>query len=158
MRQDGTDSPRSMFVPWVITGSDNGPTFRACPHRHRSALPPAVLDGFHYAPNANYWLDPLLKVGYKQTHAALIKPNLSSIPAGAIIAEAWLEVYAVGWSGLGADITIGAYAISGTVVISETTWNEALHGDLWALPGCNDLFLDRCPQAESSLTMSGPHK
>ncbi|MGC8787805.1 MAG: DNRLRE domain-containing protein, partial [Anaerolineae bacterium] len=63
-----------------------------------------------------------------------------------------------GWSGPHADITIGAYAISRTMVISETTWNESYSGDVWSVAGCNDLFIDRRPQPEYILTTSGPRR
>jgi len=111
---------------------------------------------YRYAPNANYALQPLLRVGYKQTHAALLRFDLSAIPPGATIDEAWLEVYAAGWSGPGADITIGAYAIKASAQISETTWNEAQAGGLWAVPGCGDTILDRRDTPESTLTTAGP--
>ena len=70
--------------------------------------------------------------------------------------EAWLEVYAAGWSGQGSDITIGAYAISTTMVVSETTWNEALAGDAWQGSGCADAVWDRRPLAEATITTAGP--
>jgi hypothetical protein len=113
---------------------------------------------YRYAPNANYHLQPLLRVGYKQLFASLLRFDLSPIPAGATIDEAWLEVYAGGWSGLGCDITIGAYAISNTVTITETTWNEAHHGTAWVGAGCSNVWLDRRPVAEYTLTTDGPRK
>jgi uncharacterized repeat protein (TIGR01451 family) len=113
---------------------------------------------YRYAPSTNYHVDPLLKVGYKQLFAALLRFDLSEIPPGATIDEAWLELYAGGWSGPGCDITIGAYAISNTVTIKETTWNEAHSGTAWIGAGCSDMLLDRRPVPEYRLTTSGPRK
>jgi hypothetical protein len=122
--------------------------------------PGTSLDTYIYRnqPYSNYWLEPLLKVGYKQTNAALIQFDLSPIPAGAKVDEAWLEVWAAGWSGPFSDITIGAYAISETVQISQTTWVSPELGSLWTLPGANDVVLDRRPLPESTVTTSGPLK
>jgi len=111
---------------------------------------------YRYQPMINYWLQPLLKVGYKQNYASLIRFDLSPIPAGAKVEEAWLEVYAAGWSGLGADITVGAYAVSGTVTISETTWISSQNGLEWALGGANDVLFDRRELPEHTLTTAGP--
>ncbi len=116
------------------------------------------LDTYIYRnqPFSNYWLEPLLKVGYKQTNASLIQFDLSPIPAGATVDEAWLEVFATGWSGPGADMVIGAYAISNTVQISQTTWVSPELGLTWGLGGANDLVVDRRPRPESTVTTHGP--
>jgi hypothetical protein len=113
---------------------------------------------YRYMPQANYWLNPLLRVGYKQVLASILRFDLSSIPAGAVIDEAKMEIFATAWSGPNTDITIGAYAISRTVTISETTWSEAYTGDAWSGGGCNDTVIDRRPQPEFILTTSGPRK
>lgn len=124
----------------------------------RRGGPGNALDTYIYRnqPYTNYWLDPLLKVGYKQTNAALIQFDLSPIPTGATIEEAWLEVFAAGWSGPGSDIAVGAYAVSATVQISQTTWVSPELGSTWYLPGGNDLLFDRRPAPESTVTTSGP--
>ncbi|OQB24603.1 MAG: hypothetical protein BWY10_02601 [Chloroflexi bacterium ADurb.Bin180] len=139
------------------------PTPTPTPAPTATPPPPATLGEsldtyiYRYSPNINYWLAPLLKVGYKQTSSSLIKFDLSTLPPpGSTVDEAWLEVYAAGWSGLGSDITIGAYAISSTVVVSETTWNEAYVGDSWQGAGCADVVWDRRPQPESTVTTAGP--
>jgi hypothetical protein len=53
-------------------------------------------------------------------------------------------------------MTLGAYAISGTVAISETTWVSPELGATWYVPGANDLLLDRRAEPESTVTTSGP--
>jgi uncharacterized repeat protein (TIGR01451 family) len=113
---------------------------------------------YRYQPFVNYWLGPLLKVGYKQTNASLIQFDLSPIPSGVKVDEAWIEVWAAGWSGPFSDLTIGAYAISKTVQISQTTWVSPELGSLWAMPGANHVLLDRRPLPESTITTSGPLK
>ena len=72
------------------------------------------------------------------------------------MAEAYLDVFAAGWGGPGADITAGAYAISRTLAIRQTTWLSPELGSTWYLPGANHVLLDRRPFAESTVTTAGP--
>lgn len=108
---------------------------------------------YQYAPDTSYY-GAALQVGYKQQYAAALRFPLARLPAGAIITSAALQVYATGWSG--GDITIGAYAISRTVTMSQVTWNQAQAGNAWAMPGCASILSDRRGMAESVLTTSGP--
>jgi hypothetical protein len=104
----------------------------------------------------NYCTASVITAGYKQTHAALLRFDLSPIPPGAMVDEARLEVWAAGWGG--GDITLGAYAVAREVSICQVTWNQARSDDPWALPGGNDTTSDRREAAESSLTTAGPRK
>ena len=53
-------------------------------------------------------------------------------------------------------MVIGAYAISNTLQISQTTWISPELGLTWALAGANDVTLDRRPVPESTVTTTGP--
>jgi hypothetical protein len=88
--------------------------------------------------------------------AALVRFGLSSIPTGATILSASLQLYAVGWGG--GNMAIGAYAITRTVTLSQVTWNNAQTGNPWGVAGCNNTTTDRRANAESSLTTSGTNK
>ena len=109
---------------------------------------------YRYQPGANYSLSPLLRVGYRRNFGALLRFDLAALPQGAVIDDARLELYAAGWSG--ADVTVGAYAISSTMMISETSWNQPLGGAWWSLGGANDVFVDRREAPEDELTTNGP--
>jgi hypothetical protein len=109
-----------------------------------------------YGPTTSYYSSTVLKVGYHQRFAGVVRFNLSPIPPGATIDSASLELWATAWSG--ADIMVGAYAISRTVTMSQLTWDNAQLGSPWAVGGCNDTVSDRRPSAESGLTTSGPAK
>lgn len=111
---------------------------------------------YRYNANTNFGADPLLKVGYKQTNAALVQFDLSGIPAGAVIDQARLEVYATGWGG--ADITFGAYAVLTPWVEGQATWNQAAAGSPWAAAGCNDTASDRRAVPQASVTTAGPSR
>jgi uncharacterized repeat protein (TIGR01451 family) len=106
-------------------------------------------------PDANYALESRIKVGYLRTYAGLLRIDVSPIPADASILEAWLEVYATGWSGPRVEIRVGAYAISATVRLDEATWNNARSGQPWAQPGCENTVLDRRALPEAVVTTSG---
>jgi hypothetical protein len=108
---------------------------------------------YRYAADANYFLAPQLKVGSKQNHSALLRFDLSPIPAGATIDSASLQVYAEGWGG--SDLPIGAYAVLRGVQLAQTTWNTAKTGANWEAGGAN-AATDRRLNPESSLLTHGP--
>jgi hypothetical protein len=108
---------------------------------------------YQYEPDKTNSSASLLKVGYKQQNAALLRFDLSPIPPNASITQATLYLYAAGWSG--ADISFAAYAISRTVSLNQTTWNQAQTGNPWDSPGCNNTSTDRRPNPESTATTNG---
>ncbi|MGB9879798.1 MAG: hypothetical protein ACPLRM_03460, partial [Anaerolineae bacterium] len=57
-----------------------------------------------YDEGNNYCSDSLLRVGQKQQLATLVRFDLTPIPANAIVSDARLELYALGWSGYDMDI------------------------------------------------------
>ena len=107
-----------------------------------------------YAPTSNYCGADQLRVGYKQQYAGLIRFDVSSIPADAVVTGASLQLYAAAWGG--ANLEIGAYYISRTLSYCQATWNVASTGNLWGSAGCNNTITDRRAVPESQLTTSGP--
>jgi hypothetical protein len=95
-------------------------------------------------------------VGYKQTYAAMVRFDLSAIPADAAVIRATLQLYASGWSGV--DQSIGAHVITRIVALSQATWNEAMRGVPWEVAGCNGTVSDRRAAAESYVTTSGIYR
>jgi hypothetical protein len=104
--------------------------------------------------NTGHYGETTFTLGWKQKYAGLLWFDLSPVPAGAVITRATLQFYAIGWSG--ADISLGAYAISRTVTLSQSTWNQARSGNPWGAPGCNNTATDRRANPESSITTTGP--
>ena len=109
-----------------------------------------------YTPNSNYCGQDQFRVGSKQQYAALLRFELTPIPANAIVTRATLQLYATGWGG--ADLTLGAYYITRTVDLCQATWNQAQNGNNWGLPGCSDTATDRRSSAESAVTTTGIRK
>jgi hypothetical protein len=91
-----------------------------------------------------------------QQNAALLRFDLSPIPADATILQAKLQVYATSWNGQ--TMALGAYCINRSVALCESTWMEAQTGDPWGVAGCNDTATDRRALPESIVTVSGASK
>jgi len=107
---------------------------------------------YQYAPNTNYCAEGQIKVGYKQQYASLIRFDLATLPPGAVISQAKLQLYAVGYGGSGT--TINAYALLQRNVACEATWTRASGSDLWHMPGANDALLDRRDMPAGTVTLS----
>ena len=108
---------------------------------------------FQYAASSNYCASEQVKVGYKQQNAGLMRFDLSLIPTDAVVTQARLQLYAVGWAG--SSMSLGAYRVLRDTSACEATWNQARGGSAWRLPGCNDTTTDRSASAESSVTAGG---
>ena len=104
-------------------------------------------------PDTNYCSLNTFRVGYRQQYAALLHFDLSPIPANALVMEAYLELYAVGWSG--SDMAIDAYGILRHMDVCQATWNQTSAGNQWGAPGCNDTVSDRPTTPDASVTTQG---
>jgi hypothetical protein len=105
-------------------------------------------------PTRRYCDETRIRVGDSQQLAGLIRFDLSIIPSTADVFSASLRLYGLDWA-QGRDISIGLYAISRTVDVCETTWNESRAGEQWAVAGCKDMHADRRPNPEVTFTTSG---
>lgn len=86
-----------------------------------------------------------------EVNRTLIKFDLSSIPAGAIIDSAVLTLtYATDFSDSARTCSI--YRVKQTVVITQATWNVYATGSSWATAGCSNTTSDRESDAIGSFT------
>ena len=108
---------------------------------------------YAYAPTFNYSAMDSIRLGLKQYYAALLRFDLSPVPAGAVVDSAWLELYSVGWGGT--NMTIEAYRVIRRMDPDQATWNQAAIGNDWYLPGGNDLTNDHSGAVEVAFTTSG---
>lgn len=108
-----------------------------------------------YNPDTSDCLETTLRVGYGQRFSSLLRFDLASIPPGSNINSAHIQLYTAGWSGSGASIGMGVYAVLRSVDICEATWNVAQTASPWGSAGCNNTVTDRRPTAESTLLING---
>jgi len=106
-----------------------------------------------YEPTTNYCALDLFKVGERRRFAALIRFDVSAIPASAAVIRASLSLYAVGWGGT--EIPIEAFRVLQPVSLCESTWNQAKSGAPWGTVGCDNTSTDREAVALSSIMTSG---
>lgn len=105
---------------------------------------------YQYMPTSNYAGLDLLQVTGKRTHVVLLRFDLSTIPANAVIDSATLELYASGWGGT--DMTLSLLRIQRSTEASEATWNLARTASPWAVAGCNGVPDDRSDVPEATIT------
>jgi hypothetical protein len=89
-----------------------------------------VADAYidQYNSSANFGSYPSLRVGFSSAvdlfhNRALVRFNLSSIPADATIRSAYLEVYLTRGSGSLTQVSIGAYFVTSAWGESSVTWH-----------------------------------
>ena len=116
---------------------------------------------YEYDPdNPDYWWRTTFRIGYSSgmergDYSGLLRFDLSPIPAGAEVMTATLQLYSDGWSGGGAFVTVGAYAVLRDTSYTQATWNEARSGDDWDTAGCNAVGSDRVGTADDSQLVNG---
>lgn len=145
-----TPTPSPTFAP-------QGPftiTFQQGLGAYQGALDTHMYQG---DPTHRYADQTLIYAGHRQQYAGLIRFDVSSIASGSDVVKATLRLYAAGWWE-SENISLGAYVISRTVNVSETTWFEARSGESWGLAGCNDVQTDRRAKPEVTWTTSGIHR
>jgi hypothetical protein len=83
-----------------------------------------------------------LRVGDAEGAATLIKFDLSSIPPGASVQSAQLQVYGYGFEG-GGSLEVSAFAVRRPWSETAATWTLEMPSIPWAVPGCDNPFSDR---------------
>ena len=102
-----------------------------------------------WATDTNHGGTVTMIVRQGDVRSALIRFDLSSIPAGATIEEATLGLYAVSRSNAG-GLTVDLYRVSRSWTEGQATWNLARSSVAWGLPGCNEVGTDREADPEAS--------
>jgi hypothetical protein len=95
-------------------------------------------------PHANFGNGELI-LGMKGRVGTLIRFDVSSIPANAIVQQAGLSLFVHNYGQRTVPIIAAAYPVIRTWEEMEATWFKATDSDDWGLPGCNDTTDDRSP-------------
>lgn len=90
-----------------------------------------------------------------QVARALVKWDMSSIPAGSTITGAKIRVRDVGTNLATTDRTMRAYRVLRAWVDTEATWNNYSTGNAWATAGCGNTTTDRESSDIGTVSMPG---
>ena len=107
---------------------------------------------------ANHATDGELIINYGRSSVAMIKFDLSTIPAQALIKKAHLTLHLNNDPPQGIDVSI--YRLLPAWVDTQTTWTQAAAGVQWAVDGAQGQGTDYDPQAivvEPDVDARGPY-
>jgi disaggregatase-related protein/TGF-beta propeptide len=88
-----------------------------------------------YDPNVNFNSETQLDVLGTEDIKALVRFDLSSIPAGAQVTSATLELYNYALEGAANGGVLSVYPVGRAWVEAEATWNRASAASAWTAPG-----------------------
>jgi hypothetical protein len=108
---------------------------------------------YMYEPTRNYCGADLIQIGERRRYVGLVRFDVSSVPANAVVARATLQLYAWDWSG--GEIPIDVFRVIRSVNLCEATWNQAQSGNPWGTVGCENTTTDRDAVPLSSITTIG---
>ncbi len=112
-----------------------------------------------WSPDTNYGGARTLSVRYDRppgptdVMSALIRFDLSVLPARAVISGAWLELYAENRSSNN-EMRVAAYQVLRPWTEDQATWNRADSNHLWGQPGCNDPVADCSALSLDTITVN----
>lgn len=109
-----------------------------------------------YPSDAKRCGEDLMKIGNSQQYVGMVRFDVSTIPANAVVTQAKLQLNAVGWSGT--DITIDAFRVLRNAEVCQADWMQARDGNPWGLPGAGDPETDRRSIPESTVATHGNRK
>jgi hypothetical protein len=108
---------------------------------------------YAYEPDRNFGLEAALKLR-SGTHHPFVRFDLSSLPAGAEVLSATLELYAYD-ADRGSELDIEVYEVLRSWVETEATWGGPRAGEGWAGAGCSDPGTDRSEAPTTVQTLDG---
>jgi hypothetical protein len=97
--------------------------------------------------------DTALEISGDGQRRALLRLDLSQIPAGAGVPSAKLRLRSTGATAAGMDVRV--YGLRRAWDEATATWDYSTSGVLWGLPGADDLTVDRDGAALASTTVRG---
>jgi hypothetical protein len=110
-------------------------------------------DLYIYEPTRNYCTADLIKVGERRRFVGLVRFDVSSVPANAVVVRATLQLYAYGWGG--GNLPIDAFRVLRSISLCEATWNQAQNGNPWGSVGCENTSTDRDAVPLGTVTTTG---
>ncbi|KPL23449.1 MAG: hypothetical protein AMJ93_04660 [Anaerolineae bacterium SM23_84] len=108
---------------------------------------------YAYEPDRNYGLEGALKLR-SGTHHPLVRFDTSSLPAGAEVLTATLELYAYD-ADRGSEVDVEVYQVLRSWVETEATWRGPQSGEIWVEAGCRGSGTDRSAAPSTIQTLDG---
>jgi hypothetical protein len=109
-----------------------------------------------YDPNKTNGYDASLRIKSDNTRNFLIQFVMPDLPHNITVSEATLRMW-VSWPTTKTyPLTINLYRVRRVWTDVDASWNNATAGFPWQLPGCNDLAVDRYPNASAQRTVTDP--
>jgi len=102
-----------------------------------------------WEPTSNFGGSVTLLVRQGDVRSALVRFDLSALPAGATIQQARLGLYALERSNPN-GMTISVYRVLRSWAESQATWNLATSSVSWGTAGCNLVSVDRAAAPEAA--------
>jgi len=93
-------------------------------------------------PDSNFASQELV-IGAKGGQGSLIRFDVSSLPANALIQQAVLGIFVSNYGERTSPVQAGVYMVRREWKETEATWLHATAAQLWGLPGCSEVPDDR---------------
>jgi len=106
-----------------------------------------------WEPNNNYGNNVTLAIRQGNIRSALLRFDLSALPAGANVIQAKLGLYALSQSNPGGT-TITAYQVLRPWAEGQATWFLATSATPWGSAGCNQVGTDRAGTASGAVLVN----
>ncbi len=147
----GTPIPGPWYLPvamWQAVPTPTPPVQTLILQQGRTGFTDGLdttLDGWY--PTANFGDEDLLLARWNREAASeekspVLRFGLASLPAGAQVVSAQLEVYAVERS-VAADLVLAVFGIQRPWSVTAATWERATDAQRWTVPGANGISTDR---------------
>ena len=124
----------------------------------QAVLTPAVAADtylYEWVPTGNYGNEGRMFVRAADVQEALMKFDLSALPAGAIIKKAELQLYAYAQTNPG-PMKVGAFQVLRPWSETQTNWTKASSTSMWETPGAKGaLDVAATPGSELELSNAG---
>ena|GEM_PF-5340698 len=145
-----------VFLPIIV--KDNAPaqpvtvTFQYGNNNYMGVTDTYISSyGDPYAPHG---YEPILAVRWQRSQVAdaeagLMRFDLTSIPASALVQSATLKLYVTDRTNVN-PMTLSAFGVLRPWALAEANWYSATLTSAWAAPGCNGIGSDRQGLATSS--------
>lgn len=91
----------------------------------------------------NYGGEATLALRSGDLRAALLRFDLTGLPAGDVVEQATLSLFVTGYATSTTTLPVSVYGVLRPWVDRETTWYNASTSELWTLAGCNGPGADR---------------